>query len=714
MAINFPDNPNPNDIFTDVGKSWIWDGTTWKIYSSTTSGIGLNNLSVTTASVGTAALSYNSTTGVFTYTPPDLSGYLTQQYTLPTASTTVLGGVKVDGSTITINGSGVISGANTYSLPTATTTVLGGVKIDGTTITINNGVISSVDPVPTTITVANESTDTSCFPLFTTNPTGNLAPKTSTGLKLNSSSGQLEAGSFKKTGGSAAEFLKADGSIDSSTYSTVSNLNDLSDVNATGAVNGKIIKHNGTSWVLADDQSSGSGGGSSDPVGTIVMWSGASNNLPTGYQLCDGTTPVTTELQLVVGVGNTVPDLRDKFVVGAGSNYAVDATGGSKDAVVVEHKHTTSVDNAPLFPANGGITIGYGGAGGYPATNFTMQNEGVSGTDKNLPPYYALCYVIKHTSATSLSNTFIGLSDTPSSHSNDKWLKSNGSALIWADAPSSGTTILNNADNRIITGSSAATGQLYAESSLTYDGNILSFGDDKKIRYGSNFRMEMYADSSGGYIKMPIDGSGAFPLEIHSGGSEVIKIDDGNTQILTGIKDKDGDLGSSGQILSSTGTQVNWIDAFSGNYNDLSNKPSLFSGNYNDLSNLPTISSSLIAQARKVSDSSTSTQFNPVGFVDKLTLTVSNVQSTSNILLFFRFTLGHNGSGNTGGRVTGPSLFGGDTQFTQSAGSQTFSGVLFDASSSTTREFKIQYSDNGGVSSTISNAELFATEIKVS
>ena len=59
-------------------------------------------------------------------------------------------------------------------------------------------------------------------------------------------------------------------------------------------------------------------------------------------------------------------------------------------------------------------------------------------------------------------------------------------------------------------------------------------------------------------------------------------------------------------------------------------------------------------------------------------------------------------------------MFGGDTQFTQSAGSQTFSGVLFDASSSTTREFKIQYSDNGGVSSTISNAELFATEIKVS
>ena len=223
MAINFPDTKNPNDTFSVGDKTWIWDGTTWKIYSSSTSGIALSDLSVSTASVGTAALSYNNTTGVFTYTPPDLSGYITSQYTLPTASTTVLGGVKIDGSTITINGSGVISGASTYSLPTASTTVLGGVKVDGSTITIDgNGVISGASSVPTSITVANESTDVECFPLFTTTATGDLAPKTVTSLKLNSSSGQLEAGSFKKTGGTSSEFLKADGSIDSSTYSTFS------------------------------------------------------------------------------------------------------------------------------------------------------------------------------------------------------------------------------------------------------------------------------------------------------------------------------------------------------------------------------------------------------------------------------------------------------------------------------------------------------------
>jgi len=75
------------------------------------------------------------------------SGAITANYStylLPTATTSVLGGVKVDGSTITISGSGVISSASSYTLPTATTIVLGGVKVDGSTITINgSGVISA-------------------------------------------------------------------------------------------------------------------------------------------------------------------------------------------------------------------------------------------------------------------------------------------------------------------------------------------------------------------------------------------------------------------------------------------------------------------------------------------------------------------------------------------------------------------------------------------
>lgn len=67
-------------------------------------------------------------------------------YELPVATTNTLGGVKPDGTTITIDENGVISGASTYELPKATTTNLGGIMVDGTTITVNeNGVITCIN-----------------------------------------------------------------------------------------------------------------------------------------------------------------------------------------------------------------------------------------------------------------------------------------------------------------------------------------------------------------------------------------------------------------------------------------------------------------------------------------------------------------------------------------------------------------------------------------
>jgi hypothetical protein len=90
-------------------------------------------------------------------------------YILPTATTTTLGGVKVDGSTITIN-NGVISGSNSYSLPIATTTTLGGVKVDGSTITINNGVISG----STSLTASGVTAATYTNPTLTVNSYGQV------------------------------------------------------------------------------------------------------------------------------------------------------------------------------------------------------------------------------------------------------------------------------------------------------------------------------------------------------------------------------------------------------------------------------------------------------------------------------------------------------------------------------------------------------------
>ena len=97
-------------LITDLGdNNWTW----------TFGGNELtfpNSTIQTTAWTGTVA--YSNVTG----TP--------SPYNLPTASTSTLGGVKVDGVTITINSStGIITGANTYNLPIASTSTLGGVKI---------------------------------------------------------------------------------------------------------------------------------------------------------------------------------------------------------------------------------------------------------------------------------------------------------------------------------------------------------------------------------------------------------------------------------------------------------------------------------------------------------------------------------------------------------------------------------------------------------
>ena len=71
------------------------------------------------------------------------NGNIIGGYVLPIATEETLGGIKPDGTTITIDEDGTIHGANTYELPTASDTVLGGVKIDNDTIKSNNGVISA-------------------------------------------------------------------------------------------------------------------------------------------------------------------------------------------------------------------------------------------------------------------------------------------------------------------------------------------------------------------------------------------------------------------------------------------------------------------------------------------------------------------------------------------------------------------------------------------
>ena len=117
------------------------------------------------------------------------------------------------------------------------------------------------------------------------------------------------------------------------------------------------------------------------PTGGIIMWSGATNNIPSGWALCDG--------------NNGTPNLQDKFIVGAGSSYAVAATGGSKDATLVSHTHNLLYNHGSFGGSSGAVTPRSGNSPVTPGISGRVSTEGSSATNANLPPYYALAYIMK-------------------------------------------------------------------------------------------------------------------------------------------------------------------------------------------------------------------------------------------------------------------------------------------------------------------------------
>ena len=155
------------------------------------------------------------------------------------------------------------------------------------------------------------------------------------------------------------------------------------------------------------------------PSGGIIMWSGAVAAIPSGWVLCNGS--------------NSTPDLRNRFVVGAGSSYAVNATGGADSvslstANLPAHQHDFGASG---FTSNSGThthpnvaqphptDTGRDGDAGSPVTglnefnklgnstgaggdhshtvyvNGTTDNTGSGTAHENRPPYYALAYIMK-------------------------------------------------------------------------------------------------------------------------------------------------------------------------------------------------------------------------------------------------------------------------------------------------------------------------------
>lgn len=122
------------------------------------------------------------------------------------------------------------------------------------------------------------------------------------------------------------------------------------------------------------------------PVGKIDMYAGAS--APSGWLLCNGqaVSRVTyarlfNVIGTTYGAGNgsttfNVPDMRDRFPVGAGNLYSRNSAGGSKDAIIPYHRHSVSA-----------VTDGITGGGhthepSNTAKSFLVMNESGSGATR--------------------------------------------------------------------------------------------------------------------------------------------------------------------------------------------------------------------------------------------------------------------------------------------------------------------------------------------
>jgi hypothetical protein len=122
------------------------------------------------------------------------------------------------------------------------------------------------------------------------------------------------------------------------------------------------------------------------PIGVIIQWSGVIQDIPRGFVLCDG--------------NNSTPDLRDRFVIGAGNLYNVNATGGS-----ATHIHT--VGGGAGGSLNAGTAIINSAPAGSWTPGFSISISMNSPAKNHLPNFYSLCYIMTTTIGAIPNNAIV-------------------------------------------------------------------------------------------------------------------------------------------------------------------------------------------------------------------------------------------------------------------------------------------------------------------
>lgn len=113
--------------------------------------------------------------------------------------------------------------------------------------------------------------------------------------------------------------------------------------------------------------------GSEFKTGMIIIWSGSSASIPAGWHLCDGS--------------ESTPDLRNRFIVGAGDTYNVGNSGGTYQHThtIPQHSHYSNAQPGSFIASGNNFDEG------FPTSEVTVYPQ----NSNHLPPYYALCYIMK-------------------------------------------------------------------------------------------------------------------------------------------------------------------------------------------------------------------------------------------------------------------------------------------------------------------------------
>lgn len=131
----------------------------------------------------------------------------------------------------------------------------------------------------------------------------------------------------------------------------------------------QVPVYSGSAWVPTSTTNLGF------TSGMIMLWSGSIASIPSGWVLCNGS--------------NGTPDLRDRFVMGAGSTYSVGGTGGAA-TVNLQHNHS-GFTGASVTGSTGGTVL--------VNTNATEHRHSISNdlstAQSVLNPYYALAFIMK-------------------------------------------------------------------------------------------------------------------------------------------------------------------------------------------------------------------------------------------------------------------------------------------------------------------------------